>query len=152
LAKPLAEKLATNPDDGAGWLLLARTYVELHQFKEAEAAFEKASKLMATDAQMMVDWAGTQVSANNGIWTPAARDILKKALVLDPNYLKGLTLAVAEADSRNDIQQADLYRKQIAKLASSGAAKSIESESSQIAGWPGTSSAKLPMLPTKRGN
>ncbi len=152
LAKPLAEKLATNPNDGAGWLLLARTYVELHQFKEAEAAFEKASKLVAADAQMLVDWAGTQVSANNGMWTPAARDILKKALALDPNYLKGLTLAIAEAESRNDNGQATIYRKQIAKVTASGAVKSIESESSQMDARPGTSSAKLPMFPTQRRN
>jgi cytochrome c-type biogenesis protein CcmH len=123
LAKPLAQKLAANPADGAGWLLLARTYVELHQFKEAEAAFEKASKLVAPDAQLLVDWADAQVSANNQTWTPAALDILKKALALDPKNLKGLALAAGEADSRNDTKQAADYRQQIAKFASPSAAK-----------------------------
>lgn len=128
LAKPLAKKLATNPDDGPGWLLLARTYAELHQFKEAEAAFEKASKLVPADAQMLVDWAKVTVSANNETWTPAAQAILKKALALDPNNLKGLTLAASEADSRNDRRQAATYRERIAKVTASGAGKSTESE------------------------
>jgi cytochrome c-type biogenesis protein CcmH len=123
LAKPLAQKLAANPDDGAGWLLLARTYVELHQFKEAEAAFESASKHVTVDAQMLVDWAGARVSGDNGVWTPAARDILKKALALDPNNLKGLSLAAEEADSRSDTRQAATYRQKISNFTSSSATK-----------------------------
>lgn len=150
LAKPLAEKLAANPDDGPGWLLLARTYLELHQFKEAEAAFEKASKLVPADAQTLADWADARVSANNQTWTPAALDLLKKALALDPKNLKGLTLAASEADSRNDGRQAAAYRQQIAKLDSSGAAREMEAGMTSKEGRTGTST--LPALPSKRGN
>jgi len=142
LAKPLADKLAANPDDGPGWLLLARTYLELHQFKDAVAAFEKASKLVAADAPTLVDWAGADVSANDGAWTPAARDILKKALVLDSANLKVLTLAVAEADSRGDSGQAAIYRKQITRLSSSAAPpKRLP-----------TSAMSVPALPANGGN
>jgi cytochrome c-type biogenesis protein CcmH len=144
LAKPLADKMAANPDDGPGWLLLARTYLELHQFKEAEAAFEKASKLVPADAQMLADWAGTRVSANNETWTPEALAILKKALALDPKNLKGLTLAAAEADSRNDARQAASYRKQIAKLAPPDAAKPAEPALSPKAGMPRETLNKKP--------
>jgi cytochrome c-type biogenesis protein CcmH len=148
LAKPLAEKLAAKPDDGPGWILLGRTYLELHQFKEAEAAFEKASKLVTADAQMLADWADAHVSANNQTWTPAALDMLKRALALDPKNLKGLTLAASEADSRNDGKQAAAYRQKIAKLTSSGAAKEMEAGISAKQGRPGSSA--LPVLPAQR--
>jgi cytochrome c-type biogenesis protein CcmH len=152
LAKPLAQKLAANPGDGPGWLLLARTYIELHQFKEAETAFEEASRLVPADASMFADWAGAHVSANNGAWTPKAKDILKRALAIDSTNPKTLTLAIAEAESRNDTKQAAIYRKQVAKLPPSGTALPIASVSSQNDGRTGTPSAKLPSLPTGRGN
>jgi cytochrome c-type biogenesis protein CcmH/NrfG len=147
LAKPLAQKLAEKPDDGAGWLLLARTYVELHQFKEASASFEKASKLVPGDAQMLADWAAALVSDNNGMWTPAARDILKKALALDSNNPKVLTLAAAEASSRNDVRQAEIYRKQIATLAPD----TTRGSESNLPQTPGRSGS-LPVLPKRSGN
>jgi cytochrome c-type biogenesis protein CcmH len=152
LARPLADRLASNPDDGAGWMLLARTYVELRQFKEAVAAFEKASRLVPPDVSLLVDWAGAHVAASDGTWTPAARDILKKALALDSSNLKVLTLAVAEADSRGDSGQAGIYRKQVARLSSSGPTKSIESELSSTQRRPETSAMKLPALPSRAGN
>lgn len=136
LAKPLADKLAANPDDGAGWLLLARTYLELHQFKEAEAAFEKASTRVTNDAPMLVDWTEVKVAANAQTWTPAALSTLKKALTLDPNNLKGLTLAANEADSRNDARQAAIYRARIAKLGPPGLGRSPEAALGPMKGRP----------------
>ena len=132
LATPLANKLAANPDDGPGWLLLARTYLELHQFKEAEAAFEKASARVSNDAPMLVDWTEAKVAANNQIWTPSALNTLRKALALDPDNLKGLTLAASEADSRNDVRQAAIHRAKLAKLAASGAGGSPEAGASPV--------------------
>jgi cytochrome c-type biogenesis protein CcmH len=152
LAKPLAQKLAANPNDGPGWLLLARTYAELHQFAEAEVAFEKASKLMTQDAPMLVGWAEANVAANNRQWSPVARDILMRALVLDSHNLKGLTLAVSEAVSRNDTRQAAAYRQQIAMLATSGEAKSNGSVLVPEDKRSGTSTAKLPALPARNGS
>ena len=152
LAKPLAQKLAANPNDGPGWLLLARTYAELHQFAEAEVAFEKASKLMTPDAPMLFGWAEANVAANNQQWTPVARDILMRALALDSHDLKGLTLAVSEATSRNDTRQAAAYRQEIAKLATSGEAKTIGSVLVPEDKRSGTSTAKLPALPARNGS
>jgi cytochrome c-type biogenesis protein CcmH len=38
----LAQKLASNPDDGEGWIMLARTYNALGRFGDAAAAYAKA--------------------------------------------------------------------------------------------------------------
>src|SRR6185369_13420377 len=47
--KKLADKLANDPGNGDGWLLLAKTYSELGRFPEAAAAYEKAAALLPPD-------------------------------------------------------------------------------------------------------
>jgi cytochrome c-type biogenesis protein CcmH len=48
----LEEKLARNPDDAGGWLLLAQSYRHLGQPESARRAYEKASQLGKTDAAL----------------------------------------------------------------------------------------------------
>jgi cytochrome c-type biogenesis protein CcmH len=57
MAVRLAEKLAKNPTNGEGWALLGQTYVELHQYKEADQAFAKADALGKVDARLREEWA-----------------------------------------------------------------------------------------------
>ena len=57
MAVRLAEKLAKNPTSGEGWALLGQTYVELHQYKEADQAFAKADALGKLDARLKEEWA-----------------------------------------------------------------------------------------------
>lgn len=56
MAVRLAEKLAKNPANGEGWALLAQTYVELRQYKEADQAFAKADALGQVDARLREEW------------------------------------------------------------------------------------------------
>lgn len=57
MAVRLAEKLAKNPTNGEGWALLGQTYMELHQYKEADQAFAKADALGKVDARLKEEWA-----------------------------------------------------------------------------------------------
>lgn len=84
LVGPLAKRLEANPADGAGWLLLARTYAEIGQSAEAAQAFRKAAGLVKPDAQFLAEWAGVNVAVAGGVWTDEARDLLKRALAADP--------------------------------------------------------------------
>jgi len=52
LVDGLAARLQANPDDGAGWLLLARSYNHLNRPADAIAAYEKASALGQSDAKL----------------------------------------------------------------------------------------------------
>ncbi|MEI8119207.1 MAG: c-type cytochrome biogenesis protein CcmI, partial [Methylophilaceae bacterium] len=45
LLQALRNKLKDNPQDGAGWALLGRSYLEIKRFDEAVKAYEKAEKL-----------------------------------------------------------------------------------------------------------
>jgi len=49
LVDGLAAKLAENPDDGKGWLLLAKSYRHLDRIDEADAAYARAAALGVTD-------------------------------------------------------------------------------------------------------
>lgn len=41
VVKKLADKMAKDPNNGEGWLLLAKTYSELRRFAEADSAYER---------------------------------------------------------------------------------------------------------------
>lgn len=63
----LEVRLAENPDDGKGWLLLAKSYEHLERNEDAIAAYERAAALGVTDEQLLFrlmsstsSWADTQ--------------------------------------------------------------------------------------------
>lgn len=117
MAKRLAEKLAKDPANGEGWLLLARTYNELHQPKEAAAAYAKAAALASLDASMLADWADAHVMSNGRKWDAEARKIVQRALEADPKHLKSLALAGSEAFERADYKAAIGYWKRMKAVA-----------------------------------
>lgn len=129
MAKRLADKLAKEPKNGEGWLLLARTYGELRQPKEAAGAYAKAAALLPPDAATLADWADAYVMSHDRKWDDEARGIVKRALAADPKHLKALALAGSEAYERSDYKAAIDYwkRMQAAAPADSMDAKLAES-------------------------
>jgi cytochrome c-type biogenesis protein CcmH len=120
MAKRLADKLAKDPRNGEGWLLLARTYNELRQPQQAAGAFAKAAALTSLDASTLADWADAQVMANGRKWDAEARKIVRRALEADPKHVKALALAGSEAFDRADYREAIGYWKRMAAVAPAG--------------------------------
>jgi cytochrome c-type biogenesis protein CcmH len=54
------EKLAQDPANVEGWVVLARTYYVMQRPNEAAAAFERAVALAPDDADLIADWADTR--------------------------------------------------------------------------------------------
>lgn len=106
VVKRLADKMAADPNNGEGWLLLAKTYGELRKYAEADAAYEKAAALLPPDATMLADWADTHVMAKNRQWDEPGRKIVKRAVAADPKHVKALALAGSEAFDRADYKAA----------------------------------------------
>jgi cytochrome c-type biogenesis protein CcmH len=106
MAQRLADKLAKDPGNGEGWALLARTYLELRQHRQAADAFAKADALQKLDATALADWADAYVVASDRKWDAKARDLVKRALAADPKHLKALALAGSEAFERKDYKEA----------------------------------------------
>jgi len=120
MVKRLADKMAKNPEDGEGWLLLARTYSEINQPKDAAAAYAKAAALLPPDATLLADWANVYVVANGGKWDSKARKIVQRALAADGKHVKTLSLAGTEAFDRADYKTAIDYWKRMQAASEAG--------------------------------
>lgn len=111
--KRLADKMVKDPNNGEGWLLLARTYGELRQHKEAADAYARAAAILPPDATLLADWADARVMINERKWDDESHAIVKRALAADPKHLKALALAGSEAFYHADYKLAVSYWKRI---------------------------------------
>ncbi len=117
MANRLAKKMEADPSNGEGWLLLARTYLELRQPANAADAFAKAAPLLLPDAKTLADWADAYVVAHDRKWDDTSRGIVKQALAADPKHLKSLALAGSEAFERGDYKTAISHWKKMKAVA-----------------------------------
>lgn len=129
LVPRLREKLAVDPGNGEGWLLLARSYGQLRQYGEATAAYRRAAELLPPDAGLLADWADAQVMANQGRWDEAARQLVHRALAVDRRHLKALALAGSAAFERRDYGTAIKFWQDMKAAAPAG---SIEARLAEV--------------------
>lgn len=106
MAQKLAAKLEKNPENGDGWALLAHTYVELKQHKDAVGAFEKAVNIIPNDPQLFADYADALAVTNNGKFDAKSIELVGKSLKLDPNLPKALLLSGTIAFNQADYAKA----------------------------------------------
>ncbi|HLZ34712.1 MAG TPA: c-type cytochrome biogenesis protein CcmI [Nitrospira sp.] len=106
LTDRLKQRMEQNPDNGTGWALLARAYVELGRHSEAVTAFEKAVALIPDDAQLLVDYADALAMAQGRRLEGKPEALITRALTLDPRNVKGLMLAGTIAYDRKDFPTA----------------------------------------------
>ncbi|MFM9835403.1 MAG: tetratricopeptide repeat protein [Methylophilaceae bacterium] len=106
MAAKLAAKLEKNPNDGEGWALLARSYVELKQHKDALPAFEKAMVILPDDPQLLADYVDARAMTQGHQLDEKAAELINKAIKLDPNLPKALMLAGTLAFDHADYKKA----------------------------------------------
>lgn len=106
MVERLSEKLQNNPNDGGGWLMLARSYSVLGRFPESAAAYSRAASLMPPDAQMFADYADTVAMAQGRRLQGEPEGLVKKALEIDPRNMKALALSGTIAFERQDFAKA----------------------------------------------
>ena len=110
IAARLARRLAEDPGNLEGWLLLARTYTALRQYTEASTAYEKALGLDAGNAEIVSAYGETLVLATGGTVTPAARTAFDAALKKSPREPRALFyLALAEEQEGNTRKALDRW-------------------------------------------
>jgi cytochrome c-type biogenesis protein CcmH len=117
VVKKLADKMEKDPNNGEGWLLLAKTYSELRRHPEADAAYTKASALVTLDAQTLADWADAHVMTKDRKWDDEGRKIVKRAVAADGKNVKALALAGSEAFDRADYKGAIDFWKRMKAVA-----------------------------------
>jgi cytochrome c-type biogenesis protein CcmH len=105
----LAQRLEANPNDGEGWVMLARTYNALGRFGEAAAAYAKAETRFAQDSQFLADYADSLAMAQGQSLQGKPEALIQRALKADGNNLKALALAGTAEFERNNFAKAIGY-------------------------------------------
>lgn len=105
----LAEKMKENPDDLQGWLMLARSYKAMGRYDDAAAAYGKAEKALADDPELLSSYAETLAMANGKGLLGKPRQLVERALKLDPNHAHSLFLAGAAAMEAGDNKKGIAY-------------------------------------------
>jgi cytochrome c-type biogenesis protein CcmH len=105
MVEKLAARMKERPDDPTGWRLLARAYAAMGRFDESVAAFGQAATRGTEDAALLADWADALAMKQQSLQGEPTR-LIARALTLDPNHPKALSLAASAAFYRNDFDQA----------------------------------------------
>jgi cytochrome c-type biogenesis protein CcmH len=113
----LAARLKEQPDDADGWAMLGRSYAVLGQPQQALPAFKRAMELRPDDAALLADYADMLALANNRNLEGEPSRLIARALELDPNNLKALSLAGTAAFLRKDYALALRHWEKMAQLA-----------------------------------
>lgn len=116
MADKLAERLKAQPDDAEGWAMLARSYAVLGRNPEAIEAYKKATALNADDAGLLADYADALAVQNKHSLSGEPARLIARALKLDPDNPKALSLAGTEAFDRKDYAAAAKHWDRVVQL------------------------------------
>lgn len=102
----LAKRLEREPDDADGWQMLARSYAVLGRHADALPAFQKALALRGNDPVLLADYADTLAVGQDRRLEGEPLQLAQKALRLDPNQPKALSLVATAAFNRGEFEKA----------------------------------------------
>jgi cytochrome c-type biogenesis protein CcmH len=113
MVQRLAARLKENPDDLDGWLMLARSYMVLERYAEAEAAYERAQTRVMQDADLLVTWVQLRVMRGGRKFDPRSEELLKHAATLAPDNPDVLRLRALAALARGDKDESNALADQL---------------------------------------
>lgn len=93
----LAQRLQSQPDDVAGWRMLAKSYETLERFPQAVAAYQRLLTLQTPDADLLTDYAVTLGMSHGQTLIGEPEAIINQALKLDPRHVQALALSGSAA-------------------------------------------------------
>ena len=102
MVQRLADRLKANPDDLEGWSRLARAYKVQGRLEQAENAYEKAIKLVNTDANLLTQYADLLAMRAGNTLEGRPLAILDKALAINPKQPEALMMVASAAYRRAD--------------------------------------------------
>jgi cytochrome c-type biogenesis protein CcmH len=131
LLMQLEARMAAEPGDVEGWMLLGRSYRSLQRFSESRAAFEQARRLAPEDPAVAVELAEAMIfTSPPGQPDPAVNGLLEEALARAPDMQKALWLAGMMAAQGGDDGRAVALWERLMRLLEpgSGVANSVEEQ------------------------
>ena len=114
MVESLAQRLKERPDDGEGWVLLARSYQALGRFAEAADAYAHADALIKDDPNLLADYADVLAMAQGRRLAGKPALLVERALAIDPKQRKALALAATIALEERDFAASLGYWRRLA--------------------------------------
>lgn len=105
----LEKRLAENPADLDGWVLLSRSRGIQRDFVAASAALEKALVLAPGHPDLLADLADTSAMVADRTLAGRPLELAMQALTADPQHRKALSLVATAAMQANDLAKASAY-------------------------------------------
>jgi len=113
----LAARLEKNPDDAAGWAMLVRSYKAQGRLELAAQAYARVGTALNNDPDMLSDYAEVLARRANNDFEGKPRELIARALQLDPENVQALGLAGIAAFRRQSYgEAADYLQKLLPKL------------------------------------
>jgi len=109
MIEQVKQKLASDPNNVDGWVVLARTYYVTGRAEEAAKAYEKATSLIPGDADLLADYADALGVAQGRSLEGKPEAIIAQALKADPSHWKANALAGTIAFNRKQYAKAAEY-------------------------------------------
>ncbi len=117
MIKKLEDKLAKDPSNAKGWLMLGRSYIYSNRYPDAVRAYAQAETLTdPPDAQVLTEYAQALSMANGDRMSGAPERLIAKALKLQPNNPNTLWLAGMAAFQKADYKTALTYWEPLQKV------------------------------------
>jgi cytochrome c-type biogenesis protein CcmH len=113
----LAARLEKNPNDPAGWAMLARSYKALGRLELAAQAYSRVGPALNDDPDMLSDYAEVLARGADNNFEGRPRELITRALQIDPENMQALGLAGIAAFRRQSYAEAaDYLQKLLPKL------------------------------------
>jgi cytochrome c-type biogenesis protein CcmH len=146
------QQLVANPEDGAGWDVLAPIYYRSGRIEDAAAAFGNALRILGPTPARLGGYAESLIALSGGLITTEAQQALRKSLAIEPNDPRAqfyLALALKQEGkapealavfqqiakaSPADAPWLPLVNEHIASLKADGAAPSADQAGSVLGG------------------
>jgi cytochrome c-type biogenesis protein CcmH len=106
MLRQMEARLATNPDDLDGWMLLGRSYKAVQQYPQAVMALRNAQRLAPDEPLVKVELAEALIFTSQGQTTDETRELLAAAISASPDLQKGLWLSGIVAAEDGDDEKA----------------------------------------------
>lgn len=109
LVTKVEQHLAQNPEDGAGWDVLAPIYFKAGRLPDAERAYRNALRLQGETPERLSGLGEVLIATNDGIVTEDARSAFEKSLQArpeDPRARFYLALSIEQSGRRDEAREA----------------------------------------------
>jgi len=107
--KKIELRLQDVPDELQGWKVIAPVYMRQQAFEKASNAFENIVRIEGESADNLTNLAEAKVLVQQGDAAGEPLDLLKRALLLDPNHLRAQFYLAGEATQKGQFKTAVSY-------------------------------------------